>query len=969
MAAAAAQEATDAAVLGKTIRSCAEATRVFRSAIGVAQSLAGQFFYTLAILLVLFIVHQIFIWIDQDPEKAFDRGALLFEVAEVSWDTTGILWNAAVDVFNAGVIPLWNAAAFYVAEPLIVLILEIFSLLFTRQHWQGVFSEADFPYFGLDCTASLKAAQWCGNDRDSNPRPSLRIASPQKKTLCSGRYEYYSQQLESADKAPYFTDQSQAYARRSRGLFDPYHENYTFGIATARRLSELSGSNDLVTPAVDTAAMTTALDDFSILFITLGPTVADVAFAVLVDVLQTSFSVIADALFLVLKALLAGLRWLIKSGMITTLVTVGVDFVIIYFTEIAIPLLFAGIDFITCIIDFFQPSGWTEQLSCVEKKCFKGTDAVADLLVFWSLPVLMHRFTAIMEATLNSRTGKRFFKVMSGQGFTSEGRTTNPDTGETLENTEPESASFSNPTYEFEFADQFASFLPTTGADKCGGCFVCKWPELRILWLIVAGIASLVSPTNVAMFVGNVSQHCLTNGSWYERACGPWPTSGDDTCARPVEQIPFQYDAGFHELDATIYDEFAATLIERSEEIGAAADDHFALLVEASHAWMQLRDSAPYDALLQDAIQAGRVPVGTEFPTFEEPKAAAFTYHVCRVARYEAKKREQLYDSHNDYHLRAPGSIEALTNEFLFDTCKRFKFETYTNAGRDIQGVQAELYACTLDRVACKKSEIACLATCAGVDGTEYHHDFATIVGLTELSEFVLGEADFNNSAPANCSVKNVVLELDTFAGGDSFKTFAARVRTRSGMTAIGTRAHAHAHESVRGSGLIRCARVQIRRGARPTPRAAASSSACSSAARASSTSTGSSGTRTTAWLLRPPRRRPRRRGSLPTRPCPPVRRRRPARRRPTTLTLKIVFLSRGSPTTASTPPWTPSTAQSPRSASAACSSGGSWRRSAARRPASRASPVRTRPRPRPRSPATPPRSRACSHCASGSAT
>lgn len=104
-----------------------------------------------------------------------------------------------------------------------------------------------------------------------------------------------------------------------------------------------------------------------------------------------------------------------------------------------------------------------------------------------------------------------------------------------------------------------------------------------------------------------------------------------------------------------------------------------------------------------------------------------------------------------------------------------------------------EFYACTLDRVACKKSEIACLGLCAGVDGTQYHHDFATIVSLTELSEFVLGD-DFNNSAPANCSVKNVVLELDTFAGGDSFKTFAARTRTRSGMTAIGAHARAYAH-------------------------------------------------------------------------------------------------------------------------------------------------------------------------------
>ena len=424
--------------------------------------------------------------------------------------------------------------------------------------------------------------------------------------------------------------------------------------------------------------------------------------------------------------------------MITTVVGVGVDFVIIFFTEIAIPQLMMMLDFVFCIIDFFKPSGWTEQLKCVEERCFKGVDAVADLLIFWSMPVFMHRFVAIMEATLNSRTGRRFFSLFTTGSFTSQGRTTNPNTGETLDNTEPESASTSNPAYEFEFADQFEDWLPTMGADKCGGCFVCKasvaksnsltpkpfrplklWrdthatevlcrpegpclagvrghrsrairdrdlmaassatplsppcrqiPELRIVWLIVAGIGSLISPGNAATFIGNVSQACLTSGSWYEQACGPWPTTGEDTMLPWFEwsQIPFKYEAGFHEYDAAIYDEFAAKLIERGEEIGAAADPEFALLVEASHAWMQVRDTAPYDGLLDSAVQDGRVPEGTEFPSFEEPKAAAFTYHACRVARHEAKKREQAYDSHNDYHRRASGSIEGITNEYLFKT-------------------------------------------------------------------------------------------------------------------------------------------------------------------------------------------------------------------------------------------------------------------------------------------------------------
>lgn len=55
---AAADGAADAAVLGNTARKCTESTKVFRSALSVAQSIAGQAFYTLAILLILFIIHQ-----------------------------------------------------------------------------------------------------------------------------------------------------------------------------------------------------------------------------------------------------------------------------------------------------------------------------------------------------------------------------------------------------------------------------------------------------------------------------------------------------------------------------------------------------------------------------------------------------------------------------------------------------------------------------------------------------------------------------------------------------------------------------------------------------------------------------------------------------------------------------------------------------------------------------------------------
>ena len=63
-------------------------------------------------------------WVDQDPDIAFERAALLFEGVEVTWDMSRVLYNGGVDIMNAGVIPLWNTATYYLVEPTVVLALE-----------------------------------------------------------------------------------------------------------------------------------------------------------------------------------------------------------------------------------------------------------------------------------------------------------------------------------------------------------------------------------------------------------------------------------------------------------------------------------------------------------------------------------------------------------------------------------------------------------------------------------------------------------------------------------------------------------------------------------------------------------------------------------------------------------------------------------------------------------------------------
>ena len=56
----------------------------------------------------------------------------------------------------------------------------------------------------------------------------------------------------------------------------------------------------------------------------------------------------------------------------------------------------------------------------------------------------------------------------------------------------------------------------------------------------------------------------------------------------------------------------------------------------------------------------------------------------------------------------------------------------------------------------------------------------------TELSQFVLGDG-FDTKAAADCTVRSYTFKVPIFRGGDSFATFAARMRVRSGMTAIST--------------------------------------------------------------------------------------------------------------------------------------------------------------------------------------
>jgi hypothetical protein len=342
-------------------------TRILASTIQTLTSLT-LFSYTslvlVALLLILFVLHALFVWNDNSPEGAFDKAATLLETAEIAWDTSTILLNAVTDVFNTFLIPAWNSAVYYAVEPSVFLVLEAFSIIFEGHEYQGVVKSSDYPFRGLDCSSTPEAARFCG------------------------RYSYYEGMLIQHESG--FANESTVF----------------LGIKSARRLSELKGA--FTVPEFDLGTVTAVLSDVLALGISSLAPLADIVASVLDDVIETSARTVFDAAWFMLENLAMTLKMLVKSGLLTFLVTVGVDFAVVYYVYYALPMFMAAIDFVNCVIQLILPDTWPEQLRCAELRCFRGSDAAADLLIFTSYSTFVGLASDALAALTNGATAQTF---------------------------------------------------------------------------------------------------------------------------------------------------------------------------------------------------------------------------------------------------------------------------------------------------------------------------------------------------------------------------------------------------------------------------------------------------------------------------------------------------------------------------------------------------------------------------------
>jgi hypothetical protein len=290
-----------------------------------------------------------------------------------------------------------------------------------------------------------------------------------------------------------------------------------------------------------------------------------------------------------------------------------------------------------------------------------------------------------------------------------------------------------------------------------------------------------------------VTSTCQSNGTWYELACGP----------RGAELLPHrqwlegQHTAGYERFDARIVDSFASVVQKRGEEVGAS--ELLAPALAAAEAWFRQNDD-------------GSDVSAFEAETEQRRKVAVWTQAMCRVMRHSDVG--EYVDEGPGFSLHADGDIGAIGAHYLYETCKRYKHTVFGDVGRWAHDVGYEAIACGQDQVQCAKDERRCLGSCSGVDASSLNHDFHTIIGLTELGVFSLGE-EGHAAAEANCSIKNVVLEVPAFGNDQAFATFAARLRVRSGMSAISS---AWCNENPLSCGVIQRTLERVRAALRTRP-------------------------------------------------------------------------------------------------------------------------------------------------------
>ena len=492
-------------------------------------------------LLAIFVLHTLTLWASADPEAAFHRARSVTGAVSSVWNSMRTLWNGGKKVAFYWV-PSYNHWAKHFIEPAVYIGLDVVSQIFVRHHYFGIIRDVDnaeaggIPFRGHYCGAPIR-------------RDDGTISGYEQRSEATNKYCAFSSAEIWADSlgATNSDDPANIIGNGTTLLLSTSHVRKLQGLLTDAEIAAMQADSintadqtyegGTMFPAMNLGPLLEAVQEITGLFAMIDTTVIDIQMHVAYTVLSEVALLLFNLIQVVARAVAAVVMTLFSGGseVVKTLLKTGIDLLMILVIHVYIPLLFAVLDLIMCIIGFVQPGTWPKQLRCVERTCFQeGGDIGAEIFTtFSSIPAIAKQVVKVVEALVNPSTGRKY-------GEAAEGSTEVPDIG----------------------TDAHANAAAAT----CAACFSCRVPEIRALWLLVAMTYGCIKDEQ--RFAGRVEHKCLDGGSYYLDTCGP--RTGISKYM-PISQWASTYTK-HRDFDTGRAQHFAGLFEQLAEDEGGAAN-------------------------------------------------------------------------------------------------------------------------------------------------------------------------------------------------------------------------------------------------------------------------------------------------------------------------------------------------------------------------------------------------------------
>ena len=313
---------------------------------------------TLSVAFVaLFVLHSLFIWLSTDPERAFHNAKLLTEALGKGWDGIRFVWNSAMLILEsfAGVS---NRVAKHVIEPSINIGLEVLSQIALQKHYEGIIQDSpdSVPFRGHYCAEP---------SRDANGKVvnyDISSMTMQSLKFCSfGDIGMWADSLNGAAES----DPAGMLQNSTTLLLSTEHaRKLAQKVPLPEAAAGTTRPGDNMFPRIPLGPVLGAVNAFLGLNAVIFTTSMDIQMHVIYTIMSEMAVMIFNLIQVLLKALISLVQVIIRSGILQSLMRIGMDLLMTLLNHVLMPLIFAFLDMVMCLFGFAQPATWDAQLIC-----------------------------------------------------------------------------------------------------------------------------------------------------------------------------------------------------------------------------------------------------------------------------------------------------------------------------------------------------------------------------------------------------------------------------------------------------------------------------------------------------------------------------------------------------------------------------------------------------------------------------